>query len=205
MTVLESEMTALRLLQKVIEQDVSLPVNYCSFVYKRRYQQAATRRRNARSIIKGYESITENGFIRSMILLGGPEILGKQAEELDRMGMDPERWTINTKKDRLHFHETLWPLIDWTACRLIITYAEAVLCPTISYHCAFKEVRLESGHKIYIEKRPVRIDLSLDTPTRLFFENTVVRPSNEPSRCMNLFQEEILRYEFIQPGLQDYF
>ncbi|MBN1847835.1 MAG: radical SAM protein [Deltaproteobacteria bacterium] len=204
-TIMESEMVALGLLQKAAEQDLPLPINYCSYVYKHRYQQAATRRRNARGIMKGYESVTENGFIRSLSLTGDPEILGKQADALDRTDTDSQRWAINTKKDRLHFHETLWPIIDRTDCRLQLTYSEAVLCPFISYHCAFKEVRLDSGKKIYIEKRPIRLDLPLSDDELPLFEKLVIKQAPEAPPTMTPSLEEIIRYEFIQPGLQDYF
>ena len=204
-TILESELTALNFLKIAAEKNMKLPINYCSFVYKRRYQQAANRRRHAIRIIKGYESITENGFIRSMSLAGPPEILDRQARELARLNVDPQLWTTNTKKDRLHFHETLWSRMDIRNCLLKLTYSEAVLCPYISYRCAFKEVRLESGRKIYIERRPIRVELTLDGMDCDFFETTALKGSPSGKPTLTPLQEEILQYEFIQPGLQDYF
>lgn len=63
-TVLESELTALRLVRYSIEQGIGLPVNYCSFPYKRRFQHAAARRRAARSLCSADEQITECGYLR---------------------------------------------------------------------------------------------------------------------------------------------
>lgn len=63
-TVLESELTALRLVRYSIEQGVGLPVNYCSFPYKRRFQHAAARRRAARFLLGSDEQITECGYVR---------------------------------------------------------------------------------------------------------------------------------------------
>ena len=51
-TILESELTALELLRYARETNLDLPVNYCSFVYKNRYQKAAARRRSAAVMCK---------------------------------------------------------------------------------------------------------------------------------------------------------
>jgi uncharacterized protein len=42
-TVLESELTALALIRQASSQRLTLPINYCSFVYKHRYQRTAAR------------------------------------------------------------------------------------------------------------------------------------------------------------------
>ncbi len=63
-TVLESELTALRTVKFGLEQKINLPVNYCSFAYKRRFQHAAARRRAAIAVCKNDEVITESGYLR---------------------------------------------------------------------------------------------------------------------------------------------
>lgn len=65
-TVLESELTALRLVRYAIERGIDLPINYCSFPYKRRYQHAAARSRGIRFIQAGHETATEAGYLRSI-------------------------------------------------------------------------------------------------------------------------------------------
>ncbi|MDA8139952.1 MAG: radical SAM protein [Desulfobacteraceae bacterium] len=204
-TVLESELTALQILLTAGEKNICLPVNYCSFVYKRRYQQAATRRRNAGDVLKGWESITENGFIRCLTLNAAPEALAPMLLGLQRQDPAKQRWAVNTNQDRLQFHESLWPFIDFNAGRLLITYAEAVLAPNISYRCAFKEVRLDSGKKIFIEKRPVRIDLPLAPAERPIFEARALGLSSSDPSGESPGLMEILSFELIAPGLQDYF
>jgi len=69
-TLLDSELCALRLVRFGLEQGIPLPVNYCSFTYKRRFQLAASRRRAAQSIRGPGETVTEPGFLRSLSATG---------------------------------------------------------------------------------------------------------------------------------------
>ena len=65
-TLLESELCALRMVRFGLEQGIPLPVNYCSFTYKRRFQLAASRRRAALSVCGSGETVTEAGFLRTL-------------------------------------------------------------------------------------------------------------------------------------------
>lgn len=69
-TLLESELCALRSVRFGLEQGISLPVNYCSFPYKRRFQHAAARRRAALTVCAGGESVTEAGYLRTITASG---------------------------------------------------------------------------------------------------------------------------------------
>jgi len=203
-TVLESELAALTVLEAVSRFRLKLPVNYCSFVYKRRYQQAATRRRNAKHILKGYESITENGFIRTLSIAGDPEAVGALAAKLDREGMDKEHWYLTGKRDQLFFHESLWLKIDFSAGTFRVSYSEAMLSPAVSYRYTFREVRLNPERKIYVERRPLCAPLSLEGAERIAFEN-VLSTDDEGVDSPPSLRGEILDFERIRPGLQDYF
>jgi pyruvate formate-lyase activating enzyme-like uncharacterized protein len=65
-TVLDSELAALRAVRFGLEQGIPLPVNYCSFPYKRRFQHAAARRRAALSVCAPGETVTEPGYLRTL-------------------------------------------------------------------------------------------------------------------------------------------
>ena len=204
-TVLESEVAALKILEAASSSGLKVPVNYCAFVYKRRYQQAATRRRNAKHILKGYESISENGFIRSLSITGNPEDLGRLAALLERNGVDKENWCLSGKKDHLFFHEILWRKIDFSAGKLQVSYSEALLSPSISYRYAFKEVRLDHGRIVYIERRSLCSPLTLEDADRMFFENTILHIADEKRISGVSIRDDVLDFELIRPGLQDYF
>lgn len=63
---LESELCALRMVRFGLEHGIALPVNYCSFPYKRRFQHAAARRRAALNVCKTGETVTEPGYLRTL-------------------------------------------------------------------------------------------------------------------------------------------
>jgi pyruvate formate-lyase activating enzyme-like uncharacterized protein len=65
-TLLGSELTALRMVRFGLEQGIRLPVNYCSFAYKRRFQHAASRRRAAMNACVPGEVVTESGYLRTL-------------------------------------------------------------------------------------------------------------------------------------------
>ena len=69
-TVLESELCALRMVRFGLEHCISLPVNYCSFPYKRRFQHAAARRRAALTVCVSSEEVTETGYLRTLSATG---------------------------------------------------------------------------------------------------------------------------------------
>jgi uncharacterized protein len=69
-TLLESELCALRLVRFGLEQGIPLPVNYCSFPYKRRFQHAAARRRAALAVCASGETVTEPGYLRTLSATG---------------------------------------------------------------------------------------------------------------------------------------
>jgi pyruvate formate-lyase activating enzyme-like uncharacterized protein len=69
-TLLESELCALRSVRFGLEQGIALPVNYCSFPYKRRFQHAAARRRAALTVCAAGEVVTEPGYLRTLSATG---------------------------------------------------------------------------------------------------------------------------------------
>jgi hypothetical protein len=204
-TVLESELAALTVLEAVFSSSLKLSVNYCAFAYKRRYQQAATRRRNAKHILKGYESVSENGFIRTLSITGDPEALGRLAIQFEQDGVDKETWYLSGRKDQLFFREALWGKIDFSVGKLQVSYSEAILSPSISYRCAFKEIRLNPGRKIYVERRSLCPPITLEDADRIFFEHTILNTNDESRYSGASIRSDILDFELIRPGLQDYY
>jgi len=200
-TVLESELTALSILKEACDNRWALPINYCAFAYKNQFQRAASRKRNAAFIMKSHESVTESGLIRSITLTGPSQRIMANAETLAAQNPEKTLWQISGNKEQITIHPSLWSFLDKTDTCLSLTYSEAVLSPVLSYQNPFKEIRLDSGMKIYAEKRG-RKHLNLDSDQMPLFEQRVIVTSHEPTPGAD---PEFLNEEFITPGLQDYF
>ncbi|HKL08420.1 MAG TPA: radical SAM protein [Bacteroidales bacterium] len=150
--VLESELTALRLIQYNIESKINFPINYCSFIYKYRYQNRAARIRHAREISNACDEITKTGLIRTLNVKDTPERINHLVDIIKRQHKDPNLWSVNYHKDTLTFHSCLWDLVTKENLTIEINYYSTGLCPSISYHYPFKEIKLNGRKKIYIEK-----------------------------------------------------
>ncbi|MFH1985374.1 MAG: radical SAM protein [Pseudomonadota bacterium] len=201
-TVLESELTALKLLAAAAVQNIGPPINYCSFVYKYRCQRAAVRGRTAALICKGHEGITENGYIRQLALCGPADQIRRQVDRLVTHGVDPALWSASGKVDRLAFHETQWPMVEDAGCTVTVSYSQAVLQAHVSYRCAFTEVRVGSGMKLFIEKQPVCMARVLGAEAQRLLKGLIRGCPEESGWAEN---ETIAGYECIYPGLQDYY
>jgi pyruvate formate-lyase activating enzyme-like uncharacterized protein len=64
--VLESELAALEIINYAKEKGIQIGINYCSFYYKNRFQQAGFRKQIANSLADSDDVITQKGFIRSV-------------------------------------------------------------------------------------------------------------------------------------------
>lgn len=204
-TVLESELMVLKLMETALAKGVKLPINYCSYVYKHRFQRAAARKRNARFILKGHESLTESGFIRTMALVGDARDLQQKADQLAALGARPHQLNLTGNKTCLYFHEQLWPLIDFSSCDLQISYAEASLSPIVSYRHAFKEVRINSARKIVVERNVHCANIRLSIEQRSVFEKGVICREPETMNTDACLNSPFALFEFITSGLQHYF
>ncbi len=203
-TVLESELTALKLLAHTRAQEIDLHVNYCSFAYKNRYQGTAVRRRHARQVVKGHESVTESGYIRTLELWAAPDVAEVQARAFAAQPDASGKWFLSGKKDRLHFHADLLPHLNPAAGELKVSYAQAVLNSHISYHHPFKEIRVNPRVGLFLEKQPCLKAFPLEgdllPAMSQLWEGRSVKDDDPPPGL-----DAIHDFERIRWGLQAYF
>lgn len=202
-TVLESELAALQLIRYALENSLDLPINYCSFVYKRRFQLAAFRRRHAKQVKKTSEDITDSGYIRTLWITGTPEILKCQVEGFEKQGKKPDAWLLTPAKDKLYINAALWEAIPFEQFQIFVSYSEAKILPAISYRRPFLEVPLTRNKKVFIERMRVRENIEI-AHQMMHLLKTYELPDTERAQARALW-ETIQPYEIIQPGLQDYF
>ncbi len=203
-TVLESELAALDLML-FSAQCVGLPVNYCSFVYRHRYQNAAAKVRSAFLVLKGHESLTESGMIRILTAKGGSDDLAWQAQALSRSGGDSRKWSLRAEGRELVFHPDMWGLMDFSSLDLFIAYQASTITPSLSYCNPFAELRLSSGSSIFVERYRIAdpVQLAGEEEMRIFHarfvlgDGQVFLPDTEK-------WEKLVWCEEIPTGLQDY-
>jgi pyruvate formate-lyase activating enzyme-like uncharacterized protein len=161
-TVLETELAALELMAYTLEQKISLPVNYCAYVYRHQYQSAGSRRRNALRIRAGYESVTENGHIRTLALTGDPAAAQAAERFLEENRKDRALWHRPKPGSRLFIHPSLLPDLPRQGLALNLSYFATTLKPAVSYRHPFTEVPLNARKTVFIEKKAELRDRILD-------------------------------------------
>ncbi|MFO7844171.1 MAG: radical SAM protein [Bacteroidales bacterium] len=193
--VLDSEFTALHLIQYNIENEINFPINYCSFIYKYRYQNRAARVRHAREICNPFEEITKTGLIRTLIVKDTPERINHIVDKIKHQYKDTHLWNVNYHKDTLTFHSRLWDLMAKENLSIEVNYYSTGLRPAISYRYPFKEIKLNGGKKIYIEKGLTH---------KVFLENELMRKLFERFFIQSLnsgLSKEKLKGEMLEMGI----
>ncbi|GAK58700.1 hypothetical protein U27_05675 [Candidatus Vecturithrix granuli] len=202
-TVLESELAALQLIKYALDNALHLPINYCSFVYKHRFQLAAFRKRNANQVKKPYEDTTESGYIRTLWITGTPEILGRQVEQFEKQGKESGAWQLVPEKNILYLSQSLWDSLSFEQFQVFVNYSEAKILPAISYRRPFVEVPLTRNKQVFIERMRVQENFEI-TPQVIKLMKTMDNPDISDDQTQTLW-EMIQPYEIIQSGLQEYF
>jgi pyruvate formate-lyase activating enzyme-like uncharacterized protein len=204
-TVLESELTALELLRSSLDQQLALGVNYCSFVYKNRFQGAAGRRRAGAQIVKSHEEITAAGYLRSLSLSGSQQDVQRQVERLQRLDPAGRQWLLSSGGTELHLAAALWSGQDDSGLELKLQYAEARILPAISYRNPFLEVPLNSQRKVAVERQAVSPKWLLGKDEWRQLEKEMAGDGTFPAHGDSLLEQEMRRFEQLPIGLQDYF
>ncbi len=228
-TVMESELTALEVMAHVCAERLALPVNYCSFAYKSRYQAAASRQRYGTICRKPYEELTANGYIRRLRVRGPAALLRQQAAALAARAAAapqahgaaagetppaPDRgapWELSPDGTELRLPLALATGLRWADCRLAVEYAAAHLVPRLSYLHPFTEVRLDSDTTLYVERRAAPVGLDLGPAEASAFVAALAAVAGaDPAAAAPAAGEAapalrpVAEYEFIEAGLPEY-
>jgi pyruvate formate-lyase activating enzyme-like uncharacterized protein len=150
--VLESELTALRVIEAAQRRGIDLPINYCCSAYKDRYQASGFRLRAGRRILDGHDELTPTGYVRRFKLEGPPESIGRVADQLAAAGSD--RFEIDRFATRLYLHRVALKQVDWRGLKLSLEYHE----PTCTEDPALGNsncVTLAGGKKLFGRLSPV--------------------------------------------------
>jgi hypothetical protein len=81
--------------------------------------------------------------------------VARQLQRLRDAGVDPQRYSLNRAGDRLSLPAEFLPREDTPGLGISVTYSAAQQLERVSYRNPFVEVRLETGAKIIVERRPL--------------------------------------------------
>lgn len=193
-TVLESELTALKLIYHAYKYNINLPVNYCSYVYKRRFQHAAVRRRAAEISRYGYEAVTPSGYLRTISITSTAKNIKNIVMKFVDSGLEPDLWSISEDKLTLNIFPRLWPLVNMNI-QISLNYHEAALVRFMPGNKYKEVIFLSSGRRIAVARKKVYGPISV----------TASQVKSIVEGGLNLTINEIAPYEVIPDGLAEYF
>ena len=154
--VLESEMTALRLIKYALDKNIGLAINFCSVIYKHRLQKKGYRERLQPFVKEEYEGLTESGFIRKLAVKNTPENIKKLVKIFQENKCPDNFWFVKKNSPELFIHDSLLKYVDFSKQDLSVTY----FAPQLTAVCEekgenSKEVALNSGRSLFVGKKPV--------------------------------------------------
>lgn len=123
----ESELCALRLLLHACENGLHLPVNYCSGIYKSRYQKRGYRARRAMAACQPFEELTQTGHLRQLEVQSSRDAIAALAGRISADRVQSDRWKIQSDGRSLVLHSSLMSHVDWQVSRLSVQYSEPAL------------------------------------------------------------------------------
>lgn len=202
-TVIESEITALELIKHGLVNNIPIPVNYCSFVYKNRYQGRAARIQAAGLVKSAYAEITENGYLRTLFLEGNIDELYSQVKAFEQKGRSKNLFNLMKEEKRLYIHLSLAKEITASTAHTGVLYEKAVI---LSYKYPLgksKAIKLTTGRKVYVALQHMatfeNINFSVfQTPGQ---KNTIEQFNK---KLHDNQTQETDKYETIPYGLQEY-
>jgi pyruvate formate-lyase activating enzyme-like uncharacterized protein len=192
--VLESEMTALRLIKYVLDNNIGLSINYCAPIYKHRFQKKGYRERLQFYIKESYEDLTEYGFIRRLSIQDIPVNIEKIIKVLKESKCIDNLWFFNENNNKLFFHHSLLKNIDFTKHDLIINYFTPLLTTVGGDEDEnIKKVALNAQRNIMIERKLLH-EITIKNPVAIkSFQELFIEKMNEQAVFIRFYRDYNLK------------
>jgi pyruvate formate-lyase activating enzyme-like uncharacterized protein len=128
-SVYESEISALRLLLHACNKGISLPINYCSSIYKQRFQGRGFRKQRACAFPLAYEELTDTAYLRRISVSAPREKIREMESKLMKNSPEGLLWKTSRNEDQIILHSSLVSNIDWADSTVEITYLKPGVSP----------------------------------------------------------------------------
>jgi pyruvate formate-lyase activating enzyme-like uncharacterized protein len=174
--IFESEMSALELIRYALDNKIGLPINYCSCIYKNRFQGKGKRERSASLVKKDFEELTNSKFIRRLSIEDSLTDIRKIIKILLKNKCRPDLWALNDTKREIFIHGSLLKYIDFDKHSLILHYFEPRLTTNLAFGEVGEEIKFNSVDKIFIKRELVAQQklsnrVAIETFQKIFIEN----------------------------------
>lgn len=202
-TVLESELTALRLLGQAAADGLPLAVQYCCFAYKNPFQARGHRRRWCPEVMRPTETLTATGAIRTCAVSASREYLAALVAGWTEAGVPNVAWSVQGRGDKVHVAPELLRGLDPALATIRLSYATAGTVAAPSYRFLPMKVRVNERVEITVERRPQLADRPLpvaDVPDFLNLADYGPGPATVPEQLADLAP-----FELLPAGLPDYY
>jgi uncharacterized protein len=192
--VLESEMTALRIIKYAVDKNIGLSINYCCSIYKNRFQQKAYRKRFQSFIKERYEVSTESEFIRRLTIQDKPVRIKKLVRTFMDNQCDDGLWSLNKESSELFIHHSLLKYIDFDKHDLMVTYfAPQLKSGGDDENENRKKVVLNSARNIFIERIFVH-ETKIENPVAIrSFQELFIKKINNGDAFKKFYREYDLK------------
>jgi len=176
--VLESELTALRLIKYTLENNLKVPINYCSTAYLQRNAGIGARLKSASLLKEDFEWMTRTGYIGRLTIKDSAQRLKKIIDSLDKKGVSHKLWFLN-KKD-LYLHPSALKQVRPLKSQWIVEYFAAPFNSSPSGNGTnYKEYFLNPRKAIYIERMLEAQVKGLQLSDKRNFEKRYVSREND--------------------------
>ncbi len=201
-TVLESELTALEIINFVFQQKLKLAVNYCSFHYKNHYQTTAFRKKAAAFVFNGQEEINQNGFIRILRLQGISMQLEALEKQLIRLSPKGNGWQFSQDQKHIFLTKSLLIQIQLGEEPVFVDYKIAKINEKPLEEGT--EITISWSKQIFVEKKTGSASIKIDPKDReSFYELMEGRLPDNAMDSEELFN--IAKKELTVAGFIEYF
>jgi uncharacterized protein len=203
-TVLESELTALKVIKRAADSGVRLPINYCSFVYRNNFQRIRARERSAPYMTKPFEEITSAGMIRSISAIIPKEEADKIIAALREDNVPDASFLYEPKSGKFSFKGSILKILA-ADTPVTISYFDSTLNESTSYRNPFRDIKLNNRKKITAERWRALPDFELYGDEKLFFmDRFLERSTIKTPQPASEKWADIVSMEEPNNGLQEY-
>lgn len=162
--VLESELAALKLIRHALEQDLTLPVNYCCAHYRTTFQGRGYRTRTARLVKKPFEDLTDTGHIRQLSVRAS-SVKIEELIRIFRQHREPENhWSWDGNTDELFIHASLTKYMNGGGEGVALTYFEPSMMEGNCDGRTARHFTFQSGRQVAVTRRVVASHKKLSDP-----------------------------------------